>query len=187
MHPTDAILVEKCIDGQKDAFAKIVERYQHRIYFMSLTRMRDRHEAEDLAQETFIQAYRKLAGYDPQRSFRNWLFTICANLGKNRLRSRARRREVHNPNPEIKPVLPHNPEHCRIDLMAALHKIPEKLRIPLFLKHVEGFSYNEISAVMKIGTSAAKMRVKWGRDQLVEHLSEHKIDPARDKPQSGKI
>ena len=69
---------------------------------------------------------------------------------------------------------PHGPEHCRIDLMTALHKVPEKLRVPLFLKHVEGFSYNEISSIMKIGTSAAKMRVKRGRDQLVEHLSEKK-------------
>lgn len=187
MHPTDAVLVEKCMNGQKDAFAEIVERYQHRVYFMSLTRMRDRHEAEDLAQETFIQAYCKLASYDQQRSFRNWLFTICANLGKNRLRSRARRREVHNPNPEKKPALPRNPEHCRMDLMAALHKIPEKLRIPLVLKHVEGFSYTEISGIMKIGTSAAKMRVKRGRDQLAKHLSEDEIDSARDKPQSGKI
>lgn len=182
MHPTDAVLIEKCMNGQKDAFAEIVERYQHRIYFMSLTRMRDRFEAEDLAQETFIQAYRKLASYDPQRSFRNWLFTICTNLGKNRLRSRARRREVHNPNPEIKPALTQSPEHCRIDLMAALHKIPEKLRVPLFLKHVEGFSYNEISAVMKIGTSAAKMRVKRGRDQLVKHLSEQKATTWEKKP-----
>lgn len=172
MHPTDTVLIEKCINGQKDAFAEIVERYQHRIYYMSLTRMRDPFEAEDLAQETFIRAYCKLASYDPQRSFRNWLFTICTNLGKNRLRSRARRREVHKPDPEINPTLTHNPEHCRIDLMAALHKIPEKLRVPLFLKHVEGFSYNEISAVMKIGTSAAKMRVKRGRDQLVVLLSE---------------
>ena len=182
MHPTDAVLIEKCINGQKDAFEVIVERYQHRIYFMSLTRMRDRFEAEDLAQETFIQAYCKLASYDPQRSFRNWLFTICTNLGKNRLRSRARRREVHNPNPEIKPALTQSPEHCRIDLMAALHKIPEKLRVPLFLKHVEGFSYNEISAVMKIGTSAAKMRVKRGRDQLVKHLSEQKATTWEKKP-----
>ena len=173
MHPTDAVLIEKCMNGQKDAFAEIVERYQHRIYFMSLTRMRDRFEAEDLAQETFIQAYRKLASYDPQRSFRNWLFTICANLGKNRLRSRSRRREVHNPNPEIIPALIQSPEHCRLDLMVALHKIPEKLRVPLFLKHVEGFSYNEISSMMKIGTSAAKMRVKRGRDLLVLHLSEN--------------
>lgn len=50
--------------------------------------------------------------------------------------------------------------------MTALYKIREKLRVPLFLKHVEGLFYNEISAVMKIGTSAAKMRVKRGRDQL---------------------
>ena len=73
------------MNGQKDAFSEIIERYQHRIYFMSLTRMKDPFEAEDLAQETFIQAYCKLAGYDPTRSFRNWLFTICANLGKNRI------------------------------------------------------------------------------------------------------
>lgn len=74
-----------------------------------------------------------------------------------------------------------------MDLMTALHKIPEKLRVPLVLKHVEGFSYTEISGIMKIGTSAAKMRVKRGRDQLAKHLSEHEIDSARDKPQSGKI
>jgi RNA polymerase sigma-70 factor (ECF subfamily) len=187
MHPTDAVLIEKCINGQKDAFAEIVERYRHRIYFMSLTRLRDPYEAEDLAQETFIQAYCKLASYDPKRSFRNWLFTICANLGKNRLRSRARRREVHNPSPEIEPAFSHSPEHCRIDLMAALYKIPGKLRVPLFLKHVEGFSYTEISSIMKIGTSAAKMRVKRGRDQLVQHLSENSIDSAGYKPRSGKI
>lgn len=187
MHPTDAVLTEKCMNGQKDAYAEIVKRYQHRVYFMSLTRMKDPYEAEDLAQETFIRAYCKLASYDPERSFRNWLFTICANLGKNRLRSRARRREVNNPNPEMKPALSRNPEHCRTDLMTALHKIPEKLRVPLVLKHVEGFSYTEIAGIMKIGASAAKMRVKRGRDQLVQHLSEPETDSAWDKPQSGNI
>ncbi len=181
MHPTDAVLIEKCVNGNRDAFTEIVARYQHRIYFMALTRMRDRHEAEDLAQETFIQAYRKLAGYDPQRSFRNWLFAICTNLGKNKLRNRARRREVHNPHPERESVMPCHRDHSRMDLMAALHKIPEKLRVPLFLKHVEGFSYQEISAVMKIGTSAAKMRVQRGRDQLVRHLSDYQPDSTDNK------
>ena len=82
MHPTDAVLIEKCMNGQKDAYAEIVKRYQHRVYFISLARMKDRYEAEDLAQETFIRAYCKLASYDPERSFRNWLFTICAKLGE---------------------------------------------------------------------------------------------------------
>ena len=178
MHPTDAVLVEQCVKGQKDAFAEIVNRYQHRIYYLSLTRMRDRYEADDLAQETFIQAYRKLATYDSQRSFRNWLFCICVNLGKNRLRSRARRREVHNPHPELQEITSQDQDQSRIDLMDALHKMPEKRRIPLILKHVEGFSYDEIAAIMKIGTSAAKMRVKRGRDELVRNLSESRVDPA---------
>ena len=171
MHPTDAALVEQCLKGEKDAFAEIVRRYQHRVYYLALTRMKDRYEADDLAQETFIQAYRKLGIYDPRRSFRNWLLCICANLGKNRLRSRVRRREVHSPHPEPKTNTPRDQDQSRIDLMGALHKIPEKLRVPLVLKHVEGFSYDEIAGIMKIGASAAKMRVKRGRDQLVKNLS----------------
>ena len=67
MHPTDAALVEQCLKGEKDAFAEIVRRYEHRVYYLALTRMRDRYEADDLAQETFIQAYRKLGIYDPRR------------------------------------------------------------------------------------------------------------------------
>ena len=172
MHPTDAVLIEQCLKGEKDAFAEIVRRYQRQVYYLALTRMKDRYEADDLAQETFIRAYRKLGIYDPRRSFRNWLFCICVNLGKNRLRSRARRREVHNPHPEPKARTPRDQGQVGIDLMAALHKIPEKLRVPLVLKHVEGFSYDEIAGIMKIGTSAAKMRVKRGRDQLVKNLSE---------------
>jgi RNA polymerase sigma-70 factor (ECF subfamily) len=165
MHPADAALMEQCINGDKDAFSEIVRRYQHRVYYLALTRMKDRCEAEDLAQETFIRAYGKLAIYDPRRSFRNWLFRICVNLGKNRLRARARRREVNNPHPEPEADASWDQGQCRIDLMAALHKLPEKLRVPLVLKHVEGFSYVEIAGIMKIGTSAAKMRVKRGRDK----------------------
>jgi len=174
------------MNGQKDAFAQLVHRYQHRIYTMSLIRMKDRYEADDLAQETFIQAYRKLSAYDPERSFRNWLFSICANLGKNRLRSRSRRREVHNPHPEHATITLHDQDHARIDLRAALYRIPEKRRIPLVLKHVEGLSYNEISAVMNIGTSAAKMRVKRGRDELVRNLSAPEAGSASKNVESGK-
>ena len=137
---------------------------------MALTRMKDRFEADDLAQETFVRAYRKLALFDPRYSFRNWLMSICVNLSKNRFRTQVRRREVHNPNIEIKDGTSQDQDTSRIDLMAALHEIPETLRVPLVLKHVEGFSYDEIAGMMKIGTSAAKMRVQRGRDQLVRSL-----------------
>ncbi len=100
MQPTDGSLVEQCLKGEREAFARIVERYQHRVFQLALTRMRNRQDADDLAQETFLQAYRKLHSFDQRYSFKTWLFTICANLGKNHLRGLARRREVHHPDME---------------------------------------------------------------------------------------
>lgn len=169
---SDAALVEQCLEGRKDAFERIVKRYQHRIYGLALVRMKDRFEADDLAQETFLRAYQKLYLYDPERNFRNWLFTICVNLGKNRLRGRSRRREVseyHLKNSASNVEKPMG-NSDRMDLAAALHAIPEKFRVPLVLKHAEGFSYEEIGAIMKISPSAAKMRVKRARDRIISHL-----------------
>ena len=62
------------------------------------------------------------------------------------------------------------PDPRRFALERALREIPENVRIPLVLKHVEGLSYEEISGVLGIGVSAAKMRVKRGRDELVRRL-----------------
>ncbi len=171
MLPTDATLVEQCLKGEKEAFARIVERYQHRVFHLALIRMPNRQDADDLAQETFLQAYRKLNTFDQCYSFKTWLFTICVNLGKNRLRGLARRREVHHPDIENSASASGDGHLSRIDLTNALYKIPEAIRVPLVLKHLEGFSYEEIAFTMKIGLSAAKMRVKRGRDQLVKYLS----------------
>jgi RNA polymerase sigma-70 factor (ECF subfamily) len=141
------------------------------MHLLALTRTRDPYEADDLAQETFIQAYRKLGSYDPIYSFEKWLLSICVNLSKNRIRARVRRREDNRPYPEPLAVTFQGQSQDMLDLMTALHRIPEKLRVPLVLKHVEGFSYDEIAGILKIGASAAKMRVKRGRDQLVKNLS----------------
>jgi len=170
MIPTDPVLVEQVLNGSKDVFEELVKRHQHRVYYMALTRMGDRHEAEDLAQETFIQAFRKLSSYDPRYRFRNWLLTICANQGKNRLRSRARRRRAYKANLEVSNGRPQDSDQELLGLQDAINAISEKLRVPLVLKHVEGFSYEEIANIMKISESAAKMRVKRGRDKLVQNL-----------------
>ena len=171
MHPTDATLVDQCLKGEKEAFTHLVERYQHHVFHLALTRTCNRQDADDLAQETFLRAYRKLNFFDRRYGFKTWLFTICVNLGKNRLRSLVRRREDFYP--DMASYVKNSPDNplSRIDLRNALNKIPETVRVPLILKHVEGFSYEEISFTMKIGVSAAKMRVKRGRDQLAKHLS----------------
>ena len=140
MQATDATLVEQCLKGEKEAFARIVERYQHRVFQLALTRLRNRQDAVGLAQETFLQAYRKLYCFDQRYSFKTWLFTICVNLGKNHLRGLARRHEVHHPDLESSSIVSGEGHFSRIDLTNALYKMPEAVRVPLVLKHLEGFS-----------------------------------------------
>jgi RNA polymerase sigma-70 factor, ECF subfamily len=166
----DGWLVEQCLAGQREAYAELVQRYQHTVFRIALGLMRDREEAEDLAQETFVQAYRKLSTFDERYRFRNWILTICVNQGKNRIRSRVRRRnalERYALEREQATKAPQLPEH---DLRRELEKIPESLRMPLLLRHGEGLSYQEVARILKIGTSAAKMRVKRGRDALLRLL-----------------
>ena len=149
----------------------LVKRHQASVYNLALRFTRDRDEAADIAQDAFIRAYNKLKLYDPGYSFRNWLLSICANLAKNSFRAIERKRKAEEIHLEISnmnsnPTVPED-----MELNEALAQIPEKLRIPLVLKHVEGLSYEEISQVLRIGLSAAKMRVKRGRDELVRMLA----------------
>lgn len=172
MVPTDATLVERCLAGRREAFEEIVKRHQHQVYMVAYGITRDREEALDLAQETFLQAYRKLNLFDSQYGFRTWLLTICANLGKNVLRKRFRAYRTEKAHWEVQEQLFHDTGQARMEMEEALACIPQMFRVPLLLKHMEGFSYEEIALILKIGVSAAKMRVKRGRDHLVGVLTE---------------
>ncbi len=167
---SDAAIVEQCLAGRKNAFEELVRRHQHVVFNLSLSLMKSRDRAEDLAQETFLQAFRKLARYDPRYSFRNWILTICVNLGKNRWRASSRRKRTMEAYAREREGTAGPPEEPATDIAKHLQEIPEKLRVPLVLKHVEGLSYEEVAHILRIGTSAAKMRVKRGRDALLHLL-----------------
>jgi RNA polymerase sigma-70 factor (ECF subfamily) len=167
---SDAAIVEQCLAGQKNAFEELVRRYQHVVYNVSLSLMKRRDRADDLAQETFLQAFRKLSRYDARYSFRNWILTICVNQGKNRWRASSRRKRTMEAYAREREGPSGPPTETSPDIVRHLQEIPEKLRVPLVLKHVEGLSYEEVALVLSIGTSAAKMRVKRGRDALMRLL-----------------
>lgn len=171
MERTDAALVELCLAGRKDAFEILVERHKDRVFRFAMRIVGDRDDAADLAQETFVRAYRKLVLYDGERSFGTWLLAICANLGKNRLRSESRRRRAQEAHVEIYRTDQNPPDALREALEEALRQMPEALRIPLVLKHVEGLSYEEVADVLGIRLSAAKMRIKRARDELARRLA----------------
>lgn len=172
MNPKDSLLVEECLNGDKQAFSELVNRYQHAVYNLAYRMTGNTADAEDLTQDTFIRAFKKLGKYKPEYAFRNWVLTICSNLTKNVFRKRTRQNEAESTHVEIKYLSEGEREHHNIELEAALESLSPTLRAPLILKHVEGLSYEEIAAVLGIGVSAAKMRVKRARDDLNQMLSQ---------------
>jgi RNA polymerase sigma-70 factor (ECF subfamily) len=167
---TDAKLVELCLDGHKESYAELVSRYQDSVYGLAYRMTRNQEDAADMAQEAFIRAYRHLRRYDPRGSFKNWVMAMCANLTKNRFRGVLRRRRAEETHVELHSRDAEAPDLQRAALEEALGSISQTLRVPLVLKHVEGLPYEDIAQVLGIGVSAAKMRVKRGRDELVRLL-----------------
>ena len=174
MDVSDAALVEECLSGCQEAFAKLVERHQDAVYNLAYRKTGHASDAGDLAQEVFIRAYRKLDSYDSTYSFRNWVLGICANQTRNFFRGLSRRRRVeeqHLLQQEIETAPGSGAgSDSREKLEKALQELPEKMRIPLVMKYMEGFSYEEIARILKIGLSAVKMRILRGRDELAERM-----------------
>jgi len=156
--------------GEADAFAEIIEHYQAPIirYLYRLTG--DYEMAKDLAQDTFIQAYKGILKTDAELSFKAWLYRIATN---NALQHRRRKkllsfipftsREQDTPNPG-------NQAECPGEVLAineALLKIPEEQRTCLVLHFVEGFKYREIAETIGCSEEAVRKRVARGKKVFI--------------------
>jgi RNA polymerase sigma-70 factor (ECF subfamily) len=165
---TDQELVAACLNGRREAFGELVLRHQDSVFGLAVGMTRNREDAADMAQEAFIKAYAKLEQYNPDYSFKAWLLRICANQTKNLFRKRTRRRKAEENHLNEAAVLESESRPDFQTLETALAQLPSKLAAPLRLKHMEGLSYEEISRMLGIGVSAAKMRTLRGRQQLAE-------------------
>ncbi len=169
---SDAELAAACQTGEREAFAALVERHQHAVYNLAYRMTGNAAEADDVAQDAFIRAYRKIAQFRTDGSFRNWTMGICANLARNRFRQRTRRQAAEQSHVELVELsgAPYV-ESNRLEAMdGALMSLPETIRIPLVLKYIEGLSIEEITRTLGIGLSAAKMRLARGREEMLARL-----------------
>ncbi len=168
---TDPELVQACLAGGVSAYAELVRRHQNSVFGLAVSMTRNREDAEDMAQEAFIRAYSKLDQYNPDFAFRSWILQICSNRTKNLFRARMNRRNVEEKHLNEIAVVEDAVMPDFQEVEDALGTLPPKLGAPLRLKYMENLSYEEISAVLGIGVSAAKMRVMRARKQLQEVLT----------------
>jgi RNA polymerase sigma-70 factor (ECF subfamily) len=160
--------------GKVDAFAGIVEHYQSSIIRYLYRMTADYEMAKDLAQDTFIQAYKNILKTDAELSLKAWLYRIATN---NALQHH-RRKKLLSFIPFTFKERNIADERTRNDLSGetasiqeALHRIPEEQRTCLVLHFVEGFKYREIAETLNITEEAVRKRVARGRKKFIEEYN----------------
>jgi RNA polymerase sigma-70 factor (ECF subfamily) len=185
----DAALASLAAQGDQDAFARIMRRYNQRLYRVAVSVMGDASEAEDVLQESYVRAFYAFATYTGAGSLGGWLARIVRNEAIDRLRARDSRRshvaieadlgeQGEQPREEetnvmIDPqALAANAEWQRL-LEQAIHRLPEQFRTAFVLREVEGLSVDETAEYLGIPAATVKTRDHRARNLLRTYLSEN--------------
>ena len=172
-------MVTEALAGSEHAFTELVRRYQDVLYRHALRMTGRPDDAEDVVQTAFVKAWRNLASCQNPERVGAWLFRIGANGCKDFLKSRHQR----NLSLEEVPLLRSDssgPEGAaeRSDMghmiQDALQTLPPEQREAFVLKHIEGWSYGEMSEKLDVSVAALKMRVHRARDELQVLLEEYR-------------
>ncbi len=175
----DSTLIRKCLDGRVEAYGNLVDRYSSRIVNLAFAMTGDRHEAEDIAQEAFVRAFKGLAKFRKQAKFSSWLYQIALNLCKDRLKSRSRRaRSVEesllasvgdDPCKRAPRVLSRGEISLRMN--EAIASLPYLYRVSFALRHLQGLSYAKVSEITGATADTIRVRAYRAREMLRELLS----------------
>jgi RNA polymerase sigma-70 factor, ECF subfamily len=181
----DLQLVERVRAGDKQAFGLLVEKYRRKLMRLLSRMVRDSEEIEDIAQETFIKAYRALPQFRGDAAFYTWLYRIAVNTAKNYLAARGRGMRTvsdHAMNDEDEPderLMAQDISTPETELLSkqvaiavnqAVDALPEELRQAITLREIEGMSYEEIAEYMACPIGTVRSRIFRAREAIATKL-----------------
>ncbi len=179
----DRSLVEQAAGGDRDAFGTLVLRYQARIVNLARALAADDGEADDLAQETFIRAYKAIGRFRGDSTFRTWLYRVAVNVITSHLKSRSRRwkrwgasvdehpsdTDVRAPGHVAASSTSIDEDVARRELIdRALASLSPDMRVAVTLRDVHGFDYAEIAAMLGVPIGTVESRIFRARQRLRE-------------------
>jgi RNA polymerase sigma-70 factor (ECF subfamily) len=171
----DPVLILRTLDGDDTAFDTLVTRYRDRIYALAFHMLWSREEAEDVAQEVFVRAYRSLAKFRKESGFFTWLYRIAVNLVYTQARKAARQRQVYalayremkgsQASPKTPFELAARGELAE-NLHAALLRVDPRMRQVLVLRELEGLDVGEVAEILHLPKGTVKSRHFRAREDL---------------------
>ena len=182
---SDEDLMARAALDDARAFTELVRRYQMRVVHLVSRLLNDREVSEDIAQEVFVRVHLHRKNYRTGSKFSTWLFTIAANLAKNEMRRRKRRRnwtsldEMQETLKDASLQFADKTSTREVDLEReqlsgvvgeAIAELPERYRIALVLRDIEGLAYEEIGLALKIPGGTVRSRINRARLMLKRKL-----------------
>lgn len=185
----DEDLVLRVQQGDKAAYDILVLRYQHKIIQLVNRYVKDHSEAQDVAQEAFIKAYRALGSFRGDSAFYTWLYRIAINTAKNYLVSRSRRNSDYQVDVQDAEAIENAPQLQGLDtpernllgeeiaetIQSAIENLPEEMRTAIMLREFEGMSYEEIAEAMDCPVGTVRSRIFRAREAI-----DNKLNPLLD-------
>ena len=187
-HDADVELVLAVKDGDATAFRGIVEKYQNRIFSMAYGMTRNREDARDIAQDTFVKAFRNIESFRLESSLYTWLYRIAMNLAIDHSR-RVKRQPTSEFDEEIaqrddagsvaephhldSPTRALERKQLFRDILDALEHLPADQKQVILLRELEGLSYKEIADIMEIPEGTVMSRLFYARKKMQKLLAAH--------------
>jgi RNA polymerase sigma-70 factor (ECF subfamily) len=162
-------LAEQCKAGSQESFAQLVAMFQKRIYNYLLQFVGNTHDAEDLAQETFVKTYHSIQRYDSRYKFSTWVFTIAKNTALSHRRGQRFAESIES----IADTLAIEEPASSVDgemVWRAARTLKPKQFEALWLRYVEGFSVEEAAKIMRINRISLKVVLHRARNALGKKL-----------------
>ena len=174
-------IIKRCLKGDVEAYGRLVDRYSARIINLALMMVGDRHEAEDIAQDAFIRAFKSLGGFRGKARFSSWLHQIALNLCRDHLKKRSRSGGVVSmaeetlegsrdgdgeatPDPMIDAELSET-------MRAEISRLPYLYREAFVLRHIQGMEYVDVAAIARVPADTVRVRAYRARELLRERLA----------------
>jgi RNA polymerase sigma factor (sigma-70 family) len=183
---SDEVLVKESINGNYDSFAKLVDRYSNMVYAVALSKTRDSHHSEDIAQEVFVKAWQSLSKLDEGEKFSIWLISITKNKCIDYFRKNARKLEKPMLQDLLAPIETFQKSRLTDILWETLDSLDDKYRIVLVMNYITGYSAKEIAYLLNISQSAIESRLRRGKEKLKKELLEVMADTSFGKKRVDK-